>query len=316
MMTDTSESELLAVIGFADQAVRLAEDKPYFQVAMPTIDHQMHWEVWHSTLPVSYGRNQQLLYSFNDEVLFGHLLIDEKVGQNIEQVSEYAYKQVFELLKQADYPYLLRIWNYFPAINQDQDEMERYRLFCLGRQAALDVHGNFAYSPPAATAIGTLDHGFQLYFLAAKQPGMQLENPRQVSAFLYPRQYGPVSPAFSRATVKQWSGDQQHLYISGTASIVGHETLHQNNVLKQLAETMQNIESLVEHGHQTLHLPIMKACGLSLLKVYIRDASDFSLVKSWLTSYFANQALSPAILYVQGDVCRADLLIEIEAIYA
>lgn len=315
MMLDGFNEKPLAMIGFAKEAAQLSDKLPCFQVAMPTIGDQITWEVWHSALPVSYGKQQKLHYSFNDDVLFGHLLLNENDYSNIEQASEAAYKQLFELLEQQDYPYLLRIWNYFPAINQAQDEMERYRLFCLGRQAALDRHGNFAYSPPAATAIGTLDHGFQVYFLAAKAPGMQLENPRQVSAFLYPKQYGPVSPAFSRATVKTWH-DQKHLFISGTASIVGHETLHKDNVLKQLSETMQNIESLVEHGEQTLGLAIKNASALSLLKVYVRHVDDFSIIKQWLDDYFAQYSSQPDILYVQGDVCRADLLIEIEASYA
>jgi len=315
MMTDGSAGEPLAMIGFAQDAAQLSDKMPCFQVAMPTIDGQSTWEVWHSQLPVSYGKQQKLHYSFNDEVLFGHLLLNDDEYSNIEQASEAAYKQRFELLKQQDYPYLLRIWNYFPAINQHQDEMERYRLFCLGRQAALDVYGNFAYSPPAATAIGTLDHGFQVYFLAAKAPGVQLENPRQVSAFLYPRQYGPVSPAFSRATVKTWQ-DQKHLFISGTASIVGHETQHKDNVLKQLSETIQNIESLVEHGQQTLALSISTASELNLLKVYVRHVDDFPIIKQWLDDYFAQSQHQPDILYLQGDVCRADLLIEIEATYA
>jgi chorismate lyase/3-hydroxybenzoate synthase len=317
IMTDEQAGEPLAMIGFAEDAEVLSEEMLCFQVGIPSLDGQQHWEVWLSQKSVEYGHWQHIQYSQNDDVLFGHVLLNEQDYSNVQDASEVAYRQLFELLKQKDYPYLFRIWNYFPAINEEQDELERYRLFCLGRQTALDIHGNFEYSPPAATAIGTANAGLQIYFLAAKAPGMQLENPRQVSAFLYPKEYGPVSPAFSRATVKEWAvGDklEKHIFVSGTASIVGHETRHHGDVLKQLKETLTNIDALVAHGDDTLSLPVRQVGQLSMLKVYLRYLDDLEKVKAFLADYF--QASQPDTLFLQGDVCRADLLIEIEAHYA
>ena len=78
----------------------------------------------------------------------------------------------------------------------------------------------------AATAIGLPSPPDQLHvhWLATKQPGIAIENPRQVSAFAYPRDYGPVAPGFSRAMLLP--GDTPLLLISGTASIVGHASQH------------------------------------------------------------------------------------------
>ena len=47
---------------------------------------------------------------------------------------------------------------------------------------------------PAATAIGRRDgvRVLQIYALTARCAGVQVENPRQVNAWLYPRQYGPT----------------------------------------------------------------------------------------------------------------------------
>jgi chorismate lyase/3-hydroxybenzoate synthase len=84
--------------------------------------------------------------------------------------------------------------------------------------------------------------------------------------------------------------------------------------LKQLEETLTNIDALITHGDDTLTLPIRQLGQLSMLKVYVRNPHDLETVESYLADYFADQ--SPEILYLQGDVCRADLLIEIEAHYA
>lgn len=306
---------LLAQLEFADKAAILDEEKPVFRVGLPSLTGQAVLERWISPVPVSYGKFASITYSENGSVLFGHLLLEEADFPDFRIASETAYRHVFELLQASGYGCLLRMWNYFPAITRQQGELNRYQTFCLGRQDALDAHGNFDYSPPAATAIGTQQAGLQLYFLAAKTAGMQLENPRQTSAFLYPRQYGPVSPAFSRATVKDW-GAGKHIYISGTTSIVGHETLHIGDPLAQLEETLSNLEALLEHGDDTLGLPIRSVRDLTQLKVYIHDPASLPAIQVQLESYMQGSATKPAILYLQGDVCRADLMVEMEGIYA
>lgn len=311
--------QVLAAIGFANRAAVLDRDRPVFRVGLPLLAGSGQTELWLSPLPVRYGKHASITYSDNGEVLFGHLLLEEADFPDFRLASHTAYQHVFELLQLSGYPYLLRMWNYFPAITVQQGEFNRYQTFCLGRQDALDAWGNFSYAPPAATAIGTQQAGLQVYFLAAKAAGMQLENPRQTSAFLYPRQYGPVSPAFSRATVKDW-GAGKHIYISGTTSIVGHETLHIGDPQAQLDETLLNLQALLEHGDDTLGLPTRAVQGLTQLKVYLHDPTCLPIVKARLDAYLsplAEQGRSqPAVLYLQGDVCRADLMVEVEAIYA
>ncbi len=304
---------LLATIRFAGKAAVLEGVCPTFTVGLPVLQATAEVEYWLSPTPVRYGRYASIKYSENDAVLFGHLLLEEADFPDFRIASQTAYQHVFGLLQQRGYPCLLRMWNYFPAITVQQGELNRYQTFCLGRQDALDTFGNFTYSPPAATAIGGQQAGLQVYFLAAKQPGMQLENPRQTSAFLYPRQYGPVSPAFSRATVKDW-GQGKHLYISGTTSIVGHETLHIGNPLAQLEETLRNLEALLQHGDDTLGLPVRQVRELSQLKVYVHDPASFPQIQAHLDEYLKGSQVH--VLYLQGDVCRSDLMVEMEGIYA
>lgn len=304
---------VLAAIGFASKASVLDDSRPVFNVGLPLLAGDACTELWSSPIPVAYGKYASITWSANSIVLFGHLLLEEADFPDFRLASETAYRHVFELLQVSGYPCLLRMWNYFPAITVQQGELNRYQTFCLGRQDALDAYGNFAYAPPAATAIGTLHSGLQLYFVAAKQAGLQLENPRQTSAFLYPRQYGPVSPAFSRATVKDW-GQCKHVYISGTTSIVGHATLHVGDLSAQLEETLHNLEALLGHGDDTLGLPIRTVQALTQLKVYVHDPASLPVIQARLRDYLAGS--STRVLYLQGDVCRAELMVEVEGIYA
>ncbi|WGZ93868.1 MAG: hypothetical protein QJT81_19095 [Candidatus Thiothrix putei] len=307
--------QVLAAIGFAPKAVILDTQRPVFTVGLPLLTATSYTELWLSPTPVHYGKHASITYSENGTVLFGHLLLEEADFPDFRIASQTAYQHVFALLQQAGYPCLLRMWNYFPAIVTPQGEFNRYQTFCLGRQDALNEWGNFDYAPPAATAIGTQQAGLQVYFIAGKSAGMQLENPRQTSAFLYPRQYGPVSPAFSRATVKDW-GQGKHIYISGTTSIVGHETLHIGKPLLQLEETLRNLEALLSHGDATLGMPARQVRDLTQLKVYLHDATCLPEIQERLTAYLAAATLSqPTVLYLQGDVCRSDLMVEVEGIY-
>jgi hypothetical protein len=127
-----------------------------------------------------------------------------------------------------------------------------------------------------------------------------VENPRQVSAYEYPAQYGP-KPAFSRASIL---GDT--LFISGTASIVGHETVHVDDVTGQTRETLANIEALVGEANRISGAGRFDMSTLAY-KVYVRHATDLPLIQSQLHTL-------TQVLYLQADICRQDLLVEIEAV--
>jgi len=308
------DDHVLAVIDFSSKTESLSKIKPIFSTALNNLDDSSLLEVWKSAEPVKTKTQGDLLLSWNSEILFGFIQLNEADFDSLIAASESAYQQILSALNQhSKHSKLLRIWNYFSAINDDSSGLERYREFCLGRQNALDQFDNFPYSPPAATAIGTSNGELQVYFIASHDAGMQLENPRQTSAFLYPKEYGEVSPAFSRATYKRWNKQSDHLYISGTTSIVGSKSQHLGDVTQQLKETLKNVEALIQHGFETLDLSIQQLEQVSHLKVYLRDASLLPLVKQLLEKRFSTSQQSPTILYLQGDVCRADLLVEIEA---
>ena len=150
-----------------------------------------------------------------------------------------------------------------------------------------------------------------LYCLASKTPPEAIENPRQTSAYRYPQQYGPRAPSFSRAALWRGEGEENDLlFVSGTASIVGHQTLHQGNVAAQAHETLTNLQSVVaaaiSHGARDVTL-----LSDLLLKAYVRHPEDQPLVRQVLAGHGLD---ADAVLYLHADICRANLLVEIEAI--
>jgi enamine deaminase RidA (YjgF/YER057c/UK114 family) len=213
------------------------------------------------------------------------------------------------LLESRGYNAILRFWNYFPGVNRVSHNLERYLQFNIGRQNAFLSHGrSVTGNVPAACALGSADGGLQVAFLAARADPIGIENPRQISAYHYPDQYGPRSPTFSRASlVNLWGRDL--LFISGTASIVGHQTLHAGDVGAQTRECLRNIAAVVAEANRRT-----PGAGFDLgdlaYKVYIRYREDLVRVRHELMRFIGAPV---SVVFLQADVCRADLLVEIEA---
>lgn len=231
-----------------------------------------------------------------DGIFFGAMSIDE--AGPLERTTCELYGRLIESARNAGHPYFVRMWNYVGSINQHDEGGERYQLFCAGRHDAFRSAGYAGAELPSASAVGMPGRGLVACFLAAKEPGRQIENPRQIAAYRYPPRYGPKSPSFSRATL--W-GDT--LFVSGTSSIVGHATLHAGDVTAQLEETLRNLEAVISAAFPGRGLESVLAA-----KTYLRHAADYPLVAERLAGVF------PANLCLQADICRSDLLIEIEAV--
>ncbi len=154
------------------------------------------------------------------------------------------FADLLEAAEARAFPHLLRVWNFLPGINASENGTERYRLFNAGRAAAFDARYGVAGAEArfsASSAVGSSGDHLVTWFAAARSPGLHLGNPRQVHAFRYPTDYGPRPPSFTRATLSPPELGQV-LFLSGTASIAGHETRHVGKLLLQLEETLRNIE--------------------------------------------------------------------------
>ena len=307
-----ADPSVLAAFGFGGGAPR-SDDPRYLRVPLEPYgggsDVQAPFEVWRANAPVHSGRDGDIAWATDGELLFGAIEVDE-AAIGIAAAARHAYARAAAFLQASRTPHLLRIWNYLDAITQGEGDAERYREFCVGRAQGL---GDFDVTRlPAATAIGRCDDQrvIQVYWLAARTPGTPVENPRQVSAYRYPRQYGPQSPSFARAMLPPT--DRMPLLLSGTAAVVGHVSQHAGELRAQLEETFRNFDALI--GAARAHRPELPArFGPSTrLKVYVRDAHDLPQVERALELRFGDAV--PRIL-LHAAICRRELAVEIDGVH-
>jgi len=306
------------------------------------------FEIWHGAAPLRSGVHRGVSYRHNNDLLFGSVSIAEHdlpadfptdlqahfdavsgaadvASTRLAVASFAAYSALFDALAALGFGYLLRVWNYVPDIVDHMDGSERYWQFNSGRQAAFSAAGRTVTGEvPAACALGLIGGSVTVFFIATRIVPIAIENPRQVSAFDYPRQYGPKSPTFARAVCIEL-GQAPYLFISGTASIVGHQTMTVGDVVLQTGETLNNLRAVIDAANQRYSPedgnPRFALAAMNF-RVYIRRSQDFDVVRAELIAAFdaldtldafGKPAALPPIVYLRSDVCRPDLLVEIEA---
>jgi chorismate lyase/3-hydroxybenzoate synthase len=298
---------------------------PFARVPMPSLEVSgavgTTCEVWCAEGSFSYGQKDNLCFGHNEDILFGSIQLSEMqfdtaavavAGKTpLQQAAETAYRAIFTLIDELEFPHVLRFWNYIANINTDCHGMERYRQFNTGRQdgflhSGRQIAGSVV---PAASAVGCDPGPLTVYFLASRgSKPIAIENPRQVSAYHYPVEYGPRAPTFSRASVARLGGADV-LFLSGTASIVGHKSVHVNDVVGQVRETIANIAAMVDEANRVAPQARFVLDDLCY-KVYVRNPNDVVSIHQELRRRLS---ASTRILYLRADICRHDLLVEIEA---
>lgn len=279
------------------------------------------YEVWRSGQPAESGRRNRVHFRRSENLLFGCIALAESdipagmpagpaAPSALHAATEQAYREICATLDALGFPHLLRVWNYLPDINRDTDGIERYRQFNRARQQALSACGRAVRGKvPAASALGAGSGSpLVVYFLAGRVAPAFIENPRQLSAYRYPREYGSHAPVFSRATLLR-QPDSLALFISGTASIVGHRSIHVGDTAAQTRETLANIAALLEEANRVERGARFALDSLAC-KVYVRRPADLPAIRGELGPALGADA---RVIYLQADICRQDLLVEIEA---
>jgi chorismate lyase / 3-hydroxybenzoate synthase len=242
--------------------------------------------------------------------LFGVIDVPEDAG--LEAAAGHAYAGLFGALRSTGFTQLLRVWNYLPRINEEGAAMERYKLFNAGRQQAFLDAGERAFEgAPAACAIGSADGPLRVRFLAGRGIVRHVENPRQVSAYHYPQRYGPRAPTFSRAALAEAGDGRLALFISGTASIVGHESVHHGDVRAQVRETVANLQAVLGNARSksSARWSLRDVHGV----VYVRHARDHAAVVDELARVAPELGRNAEpLLFLHADICRRELDVEIE----
>ena len=304
--------ETAAPSAFARILFGEAPKRPHdFRVPLPCLDPEPQAELWTSRGPYSFTETGGMQIATSPDHCLVHASVEDD-GGDLRGLSRDAYDALLEAALSRGYPNIVKAWNYIARINEGEHDIERYQQFCLGRGEIYDARLAPEERAPSATAIGSLPgEPLTVMLLTARAPVTTIENPRQVSAYNYPRQYGPRSPNFSRAAVLH-AGEGRQLFISGTAAIVGHESQHGGDVSAQSRETLANLSALFQRVYEAepeIEAPtIGRGCRL---RVYVRHPEEAERVRALIAPHLA----SPSdLVLLRGDICRSELRVEVDGI--
>jgi enamine deaminase RidA (YjgF/YER057c/UK114 family) len=246
-----------------------------------------------------------------------------------------AYGQTMDVLQQmqkalvragSDFGHVVRTWFCLGGITETEDGTQRYMELNRARSDFYDKvrfscslpvptipHGIY----PASTGIGMMGKGLVSSCLSLQTKRkdaflLPLENPLQTPAYAYPPKYSVKSPKFARAKALVL-GDYVTTWISGTASVVHSESRYPGDVKHQTEQTIDNIERLIAAENFSFHG--IKGAGatprdIAKIRVYLRNGEDFATCKAICERRFG---AVPAI-YAVADICRPELLVEIEGV--
>jgi hypothetical protein len=283
-----------------------AEAQPLATLPAPVLDGVAGADLWCCGPTPAEGTTGRVHWRDDGRFVFGHIDIAEG-GADLAEAARLAYLDVFATLAATGAAHLLRLWNYLPRINEVTDGLERYRRFNIGRQRAFIESGRSPFEgAPAACALGTGSDALAIRFLAARTPVVAIENPRQVSAYRYSAAFGPRSPTFSRAALAEVGGGRIALFISGTASIVGERSVHDGDARAQLDETLRNLDAVIEAAQARTDARFEPSRFDWI--AYLRRPNDLPVLRPRMAAW----APGAQIAWLRADICRSELLVEIE----
>lgn len=229
-----------------------------------------------------------------------------------------AYKTIARNIATSSTLHPVRFWNFIPDIRSEMGGgLNRYMSFNAGRFCAYfdwyADHSAFTDSIATATGVGYNGDDLVIHALASAHPGVHIHNPRQRPPHEYSVSFGPLPPCFARATVLPAKGSSPALVmIGGTASVNGEASIHLDDVCAQTNETFDNMEHLIRAApHENKQAGNGRASlrWLDTLRVYYLRQEDREVIEQIVQSRAPHVE---DIEYFRADICRRELLVEIE----
>ncbi|NQS99468.1 MAG: hypothetical protein HQ595_00160, partial [Candidatus Omnitrophica bacterium] len=233
-----------------------------------------------------------------------------------------AFKQIGQILgrspakrklKRSKLSSIRRTWLYQRDIfRKDDDGNERYSRLNKAREKFFRwIRFSF---PPASTGIGITFGNFimECFAVSSKRKDFRaiaLKNRKQTPTTKYAKKVLGAQktrkksrPMFERG-VTIVIGLFRIIFVSGTAAIENSETMHIGDVVKQTETTIKNIGLVLKDGGASFEDVVQ-------LRVYIKNKEDVKAVQKVVEAKFPGIPREDLI----ADVCRENLLVEIEAI--
>ena len=242
------------------------------------------------------------------------------LADSISRQSQELFDKVEKILAAEAMPVasIVRQWNYIEKIVAvDSAGHQHYQDFN-------DVRSRF-YSQadwkegyPAATGIGTQWGGVMVDIDALLVEGgsvgvYPLDNPLQVPAHAYSGRVllggsQKTTPKFERGKALAFECGQL-VYVSGTAAIRGEQSLAGVGIEAQTQATLENIAHLISKENlKASGVSVANDARLQILRVYVKQKEDEAIARAMIEKALPNLP----VLYVVADVCRDELLIEME----
>lgn len=207
---------------------------------------------------------------------------------------------------------IYRQWNYIQHITAGFDGGQNYQEFNDAR-SIFYAGSDWSNGYPAATGIGTSAGGIMVELFAIKGysgPNKPIDNPLQVAAHNYSQNVldGKIVKALQERTTPKFERARllgNDIFISGTAAIKGEHSNLSNDAVEQATETMEIMDRLV--SEENIPVP-NEGSTYKFLRVYVKREQDIDAVANYMEQHY------PAVPkhYLVADICRPELLIEIE----
>jgi len=308
---------------------------PVSLVSQPPLDGGTMMEVWmldysgtkHS---FAFSRDEQASVLFIDCPDFSCLFTSQFSAEH--KIFRENACEAFNLLDSAlrevgfDFSHIVRQWNYIEGITLSDTVNDRplqnYQEFNDLRSLYYEK-SNFINGYPSATGIGTANGGCMIEVIALKEKKTMnvkpVNNSLQVDAHSYSsnvlagaegmKEFS--TPKFERGKYMQ-IGDDCFLFISGTASILGEQTVFPEDAVSQTITTLKIIDSLISFNNLNNNKICLNSQPTPVnYRVYLKNEADYTAVKSLCDAYFGMKNS----IFVKADICRSKLLVEIEANY-
>ena len=271
-----------------------------------------------ATESLCYRQQNGVAYITLQDAAVKRLFLGGIISKNLETSIADQSKEVFGTIKKImeleamPVNSIVRQWNYIEKITaHDEQNRQHYQAFNDARSIFYD-RAEWIHGFPAATGIGTQWGGVMIDLNATLGYTTEtvitpIDNPLQIAAHAYsqtlllgePDKQLPckTTPKFERAKQVTQCGDGV-LYVSGTAAIRGEQSLLNVGIEQQTRITIENINVLI-------------GCHpLCAIRVYLKNADELPRARAVI------EELCPGLPtgYVLADVCREELLIEIEGI--
>jgi enamine deaminase RidA (YjgF/YER057c/UK114 family) len=278
-------------------------------------------------LAINKKRVVELIFPDGVREVWAALSGDMEADYGVFDSANAAFENMIGILKSVGLTFnqVVRQWNYIPGILQyshfQKQLSQNYQLFNEVRSYYYSIYRT-KDGFPAATGIGTSFGPVCMEFCALSEDvdSYPVFNPAQVNPYQYGQIVlgaGPISgkdakqpPQFERARLV-FSENQALVYVSGTASIKGELTIGINDVVLQTRTTISLLEKLtnIDNLNQSVEGLMVTDAQWQFLRVYIKNVEDYSLIREMCLSHFDDQQV---LSFVQADVCRDNLLLEIE----